>query len=85
MPSTLGQRVTHITRLLREFGFTYAVLKALRPGPHPNWRQAFRQNFRVVVTEFLRDDMVKYSYTLLEDSEVLLRYDNAPRSPRGAR
>ncbi len=46
--------------------------------------EAFRSNFRVVVTEFLRGDVVKYSYTLLEDSEVLLRYDNAPHHPEVA-
>lgn len=38
--------------------------------------------FRVYITELLINGKVlKYSYVLLHDDEVILRYDNAPHHP----
>jgi len=78
----LNERISYITGLLKRYGFQDIALKDFRPGPLPTmgWYriEALMAGFRIVITEFISESIVKYSYTLISDSEVLLRYDNAP-------
>ncbi len=81
----LNERISYVTKLLKSHGFRNVVLRALRPGPLPTvgWYriEAISAGHRIVITEFIRGSIVKYSYTFISDSEILLRYDNAPHHP----
>ncbi len=68
----LTERISHVTGLLRRYGFLDVTLKALRPGPLPavGWYriEAFMPSFRVMITEFISESIVKYSYALISGS-----------------
>lgn len=81
----LNERISYVTGLLKSHGFHDVILKAFRPSPLPTvgWYriEALMSGHRVLITEFISGSVVKYSYTLISGSEVLLRYDNAPHHP----
>ena len=81
----VGNRLSYVSKLLaRAFPSGCGVIKdyRVRPGdPATGWfRLVFKLNDVVVhVFEFLSEGtVVKYAYTLLVESEAVLRYDNAP-------
>ena len=81
----VGDRLSYVSKLLaRTFPSGRGVIKdyRVRPGdPATGWfRLVFKLNDVVVhVFEFLSEGtLAKYAYTLLVESEPVLRYDNAP-------
>ena len=86
MKITLANRISYVTRTLKQRGFEDIRLKTYKPGVNPCsgfFRiHALKGGFRIYITELLLDGKItKYSYTLLRNDEVILRYDNAPHHP----
>jgi hypothetical protein len=79
----LGDRVAYITGKLRALSFSNIALISYRPGPSGvdgyYKLEAAKRDCRVFISELLIEGSVaKYSYTLLRNDKVILRYDNAP-------
>ncbi len=79
----LSDRVAYITSKLRELGFVNITLISYRPGlsSFDGYYKlyAIKRQYKVFVSELIiQGQVVKYSYTLLYNDEVILRYDNAP-------
>ncbi|AEM39042.1 hypothetical protein Pyrfu_1179 [Pyrolobus fumarii 1A] len=79
----LSDRVAYVTSKLRELGFTNITLISYKPGLSGfdgyYKLRAVKRQCKVFVSELIIQGRVtKYSYTLLYNDEVVLRYDNAP-------
>ena len=86
MTVKLADRIAHVTSKLQNLKFHDITLMAYRPGllgvDGYYKLRAIKHGYRVFVSELLiRGSIVKYSYTLLYDEKVVLRYDNAPHHP----
>ena len=86
MKTTLSSRVAYITRVLKQYGFRNITLKTYRPGinPYSGYFRiyALKENIKIYITELLINGKIaKYSYTLLQNNNVTLRYDNGPHHP----
>jgi len=79
----LNDRVAYVTSKLREPGFINITLVSYRPGLSGfdgyYKLRAIKRQYRVFISELIiQGQVVKYSYTLLYNDEIVLRYDNAP-------
>ncbi len=82
----ISDRIAYITRILKQYRFQNITLHSYKPGreKHSGWFRiiANKNGYRIFITELiLHGQIMKYSYTLLYDRRVLLRYDNAPHHP----
>jgi len=78
-------RIIFISNLLKNKGFS-SILIGLRVGPdeYTGWfkMKGHMQNATVFIAEYISGGIVrKYSYVLLLDTKLILRYDNAPHFP----
>jgi len=86
MTIRLAERIAYVTGKLQNLGFHGITLIVYRPGPLDvdgyYKLRAIKRNYRIFISELIiRNSIAKYSYTLLYDEKVILRYDNAPHHP----
>ncbi len=76
------ERIIYVSKLLKENCFSVSSSQ-YKPGSDPasGWYRikSKRNSWYIVITEFISNGLIiKYSYVLLKNKVLIMRYDNAP-------
>jgi len=81
----IHDRISFVSDLLRNKEFSPIIISfKVGPDGYTGWYKlrASKHNTTIYIAEYIsRGNIEKYSYVLLIDTEVILRYDNAPHFP----